>query len=362
MNIISLKNIKKYYDNNLILDNFNLDINEGEFVTILGPSGCGKTTILRIIAGFEKVNEGSVILENIDVTDFPPHQRNVNTVFQSYALFPHLNVFDNVAFGLKIKKLPKKEITKRVKEALETVHLFDMDKRSIFQLSGGQQQRVAIARAIINKPRVLLLDEPLSSLDYKLRKTMQIELKQLHRKLGITFIFVTHDQEEAITMSDKIIVMNNGKVEQMGTPKEVYEKPQNLYVAKFLGDVNIFDAKILKIEGKKAIVSVLNKNLEVILENSLSENTNIKILLRPEDLIVYKKNDYLEDKFYFEGVVEEYIYKGTTVDLIVKLDTGQNILITQFFNEEAADIEYSRGEKLTIGWYLGWEVILPDER
>ncbi|WP_261815155.1 ABC transporter ATP-binding protein, partial [Paraclostridium bifermentans] len=245
-NIIELKNLSKRYDDNQVLDNLSLDIKKNEFLTLLGPSGCGKTTTLKIIAGFEYADEGKVLFEERDITDIPPHERQINTVFQKYALFPHMNIYENIAFGLKIKKLPKDEIDKKVKEMLKLVALDGFERRQVESLSGGQQQRVAIARALVNEPKVLLLDEPLGALDLKLRKEMQMELKKIQKKLGITFIFVTHDQEEALTMSDKIIVMNKGKIQQMGTPQDIYNEPENSFVARFIGESNIFDGIMLE--------------------------------------------------------------------------------------------------------------------
>lgn len=238
--LIDLKNITKTYDDTDVLKDINLYIRDGEFLTLLGPSGCGKTTMLRLIAGFTLPDNGQILVDGKDISGVPPYRRQVNTVFQKYALFPHLNVFDNIAFGLKIQKLPKDEIESRVNEMMELVNLAGYGRRYIDQLSGGQQQRVAIARALVNRPRVLLLDEPLGALDLKLRKGMQIELKRMQQKLGITFIYVTHDQEEALTMSDTIVVMNEGVIQQIGTPADIYNEPKNVFVAKFIGESNIW--------------------------------------------------------------------------------------------------------------------------
>src|SRR5690348_17040427 len=245
--IIELHGVHKSIHGQGILHNIDLEVRNGEFLTLLGPSGCGKTTLLRLISGFEEPTQGKVFIENKDVSGLPPHRRHVHTVFQNYALFPHMSVYENVAFGLLCQKLPSKEVEARVKEVLKIVKLENYLARKPDQLSGGQQQRVAIARAVVNRPLVLLLDEPLSSLDYRLRKTMQIELKQLQRKLGITFIFVTHDQEEALSMSDRVVVMHEGSIEQVGTPRQVYEEPQNLTVANFIGEANLFDSEIIAI-------------------------------------------------------------------------------------------------------------------
>ena len=247
--LIDLKNITKTYDDTDVLKDINLYIRDGEFLTLLGPSGCGKTTMLRLIAGFTLPDNGQILVDGKDISGVPPYRRQVNTVFQKYALFPHLNVFDNIAFGLKIQKLPKDEIESRVNEMMELVNLAGYGSRYIDQLSGGQQQRVAIARALVNRPRVLLLDEPLGALDLKLRKGMQIELKRMQQKLGITFIYVTHDQEEALTMSDTIVVMNEGVIQQIGTPADIYNEPKNVFVAKFIGESNIIPGTMLGLQG-----------------------------------------------------------------------------------------------------------------
>src|SRR3990167_4062040 len=250
-NVVELRGVHKAIYGHDILHDINLEVREGEFLTLLGPSGCGKTTLLRLISGFEEPTQGSILIDNKNVIGLPPHQRHVHTVFQSYALFPHMTVFENVAFGLRCQHVPSQEIQTRVADVLKMVKLEKYAERKPNQLSGGQQQRVAIARAAVNRPLVLLLDEPLSSLDYRLRKTMQIELKQLQRKLGITFIFVTHDQEEALSMSDRVVVMQEGYIEQIGTPSEIYEEPCTLQVAKFIGEANIFDATIITADSKQ---------------------------------------------------------------------------------------------------------------
>jgi spermidine/putrescine transport system ATP-binding protein len=264
--VVQLREVSKVYDGQHALRDISLDVLRGEFLTILGPSGCGKTTILRLMAGFEKPTSGVVSINGQDVTGFPPERRNVNTVFQSYALFPHMNVFDNVAFGLRMKGRPAEEIAREVGEVLRLVQLDGFDGRMVNKLSGGQQQRVAIARAIINRPLVLLLDEPLSALDYRLRKQMQLDLKHLQRKLGITFVLVTHDQEEAFSMSDRVVVMNNGHIEQIGTPVSVYEEPRNLYVARFVGEINIIDAEV--VEPGEGRVRVKAQGLDVFMRTT----------------------------------------------------------------------------------------------
>lgn len=262
------------------------------FLTLLGPSGCGKTTVLRLIAGLETVDSGRIMLDNEDITHVPAENRYVNTVFQSYALFPHMTVFENVAFGLRMQKTPAAEITPRVMEALRMVQLETFAQRKPHQLSGGQQQRVAIARAVVNKPRLLLLDESLSALDYKLRKQMQNELKALQRKLGITFVFVTHDQEEALTMSDRIVVMREGRIEQDGTPREIYEEPKNLFVAGFIGEINMFNATVIeRLDEQRVRANVEGRECNIYVNFAVEPGQKLHVLLRPEDLRVEEIND-----------------------------------------------------------------------
>lgn len=360
-NIIELRNVSKSIHGHSILHDLDLEVRNGEFLTLLGPSGCGKTTLLRLISGFEDPTTGKIFINGKDVNGLPPHLRHVHTVFQSYALFPHMSVFENVAFGLRCQKLPKAEIEARVSEALKTVKLEKYAQRKPDQLSGGQQQRVAIARAVVNRPLVLLLDEPLSSLDYRLRKTMQIELKQLQRKLGITFIFVTHDQEEALSMSDRVVVMHEGGIEQVGTPRQVYEAPQNLIVANFIGEANIFDSEIIAIDGKQFTVDIQGKKRIVKSSRPFSVNQKVHILVRPEDLRVWGQAEVADSSDMYPGVVEEVIYKGTTVDLMVRLANNQLVAATEFFDEDDDRLEYAIGEPVWATWLSGWEVILPRE-
>lgn len=362
-NVVELRDIYKSIGDHEILHQINLNVREGEFLTLLGPSGCGKTTLLRLISGFEQPTKGIVAIDNVDVNGLPPHQRHVHTVFQSYALFPHMSVFENVAFGLRCQKVPSAEIQQRVNEVLRMVKLEKFAQRKPAQLSGGQQQRVAIARAAVNRPRVLLLDEPLSSLDYRLRKQMQIELKQLQRRLGITFVFVTHDQEEALSMSDRVVVMHDGHIEQIGTPQQVYEEPQNLTVAQFIGEANIFAGKVLSIQdNKQYIVQVLDKPRLTKSQRLLQVGQEVNILIRPEDVRVWGQPEVDDTTDMFPGTVEEVTYKGTTVDLIVRLVSNKIVAATEFFDEDDERLEYKIGEQVWVNWTPGWEVILPHEK
>ena len=311
--VVSLKDINFKYSNEVILNNINLDIYDKEFITLLGPSGCGKTTTLRIIAGFETPQEGEVFFDGEKVNDLPPYKRNVNTVFQKYALFPHLNVFDNVAFGLKIKKLPKKEIEEKVKRMLAIVDLKGYEKRPVRMLSGGQQQRVAIARALVCDPKLVLLDEPLGALDLKLRKDMQIELKQLQQKTQKTFVYVTHDQEEALTMSDRVVVMNNGVIAQIGTPEDVYNEPANAFVADFIGEANIINGVML--EDKK--VRLLGVELDCV-DKGFGVNQPVDVVIRPEDIEVVAPGEAK-----LSGVVEDVVFKGVHFEMSVRCHNCQ---------------------------------------
>lgn len=327
-NIIELKNISKQYEDNTVLDNLSLNIRKNEFVTLLGPSGCGKTTTLKIIAGFETADSGSIMFENKDISDIPPYKRQLNTVFQKYALFPHMNVYENIAFGLKIKKLPKDEIDKKVKEMLRMVSLSGFEKRSIESLSGGQQQRVAIARALVNEPEVLLLDEPLGALDLKLRKEMQLELKKIQQELGITFIFVTHDQEEALTMSDTIVVMNKGVIQQKGTPEDIYNEPANAFVADFIGESNILDG--VMVEDFKVIFA--DREFECV-DKGFEPNEDIDVVIRPEDFKIVKS-----EKGMLKGTVKSVIFKGVHYEMVVEENNRTWILHNTKFAEVDSEI------------------------
>ncbi len=304
--VIELKNISKSFGEEDILENFSVEIKRHAFVTILGPSGCGKTTMLRLIGGFEKPDEGQILFDGEDITNLPPYKRRLNTVFQKYALFPHMNVFDNVAFGLNIKKVDKKIIKEKVSDILKLVNLSGFEKRSVDSLSGGQQQRIAIARALVNEPDVLLLDEPLGALDLKLRQEMQLELKKIQKKLGITFIYVTHDQEEALTMSDEIIVMNNGKIQQMGSPIDIYNEPKNSFVASFIGESNIIDGMM----KEDFLVQFAGKSFEC-LDKGFDEDELVDVVIRPEDIKFSRESGAIK------GVVNSVVFKGVHYEMIV---------------------------------------------
>lgn len=343
MNIIELKNVGKSFDDVVVVENFNLEVKKGEFVTFLGPSGCGKTTTLRMIAGFEIPTEGQITLKGEDISKLPPYERPINTVFQRYALFPHLNIYDNIAFGLKLKtsevtykkdngkiitrkeKLSKKEIDKKVKRALEIVDLEGFEKRSVDTLSGGQQQRIAIARAIVNEPQILLLDEPLGALDLKMRKEMQIELKAMHERLGITFIYVTHDQEEALTMSDKIVVMSDGAIQQIGTPEEIYNEPKNAFVADFIGESNIFNGKVTD----KLQVQFCDHTFTCV--DDFHIGTKVDVVVRPEDIVMKPKGEGMMDV-----VVDSVVFKGVHYEITV-LSGDNEIVINSIYNAVVGD-------------------------
>ena len=308
--LIELKEICKEFDGTTVLDNVNLYIRKKEFVTLLGPSGCGKTTTLRIIGGFESPTSGQVLFEGRDIAHLPPYKRQVNTVFQKYALFPHLNVFDNIAFGLKLKKVPKAEIARKVDYMLELVNLRGYGKRHVDALSGGQQQRVAIARALVNEPEVLLLDEPLGALDLKLRKEMQLELKNMQQRLGITFLYVTHDQEEALTMSDTVVVMRDGRIQQIGDPKRIYDEPVNAFVADFIGESNILRGTMIHDE----LVSFAEHDFPCV-DYGFGDNAPVDVVIRPEDIMIVG-----EDVGQMVGTITSVLFKGVHYEMMI--DTG----------------------------------------
>ncbi len=319
--IISLEHISHWFGEKQVLDDINLYIKRGEFITFLGPSGCGKTTLLRLIAGFLTPSEGVITLEGKDISELPPHKRPLNTVFQRYALFPHLDVYDNVAFGLKLQKLPVEEIDKRVEKVLKLVSMTDYEDRNVDSLSGGQQQRIAIARAIVNQPKVLLLDEPLSALDLKMRKDMQIELKEMHRQLGITFIYVTHDQEEALTLSDTIVVFNDGRIQQIGTPTDIYNEPKNAFVADFIGDSNILDG-VMPCDRK---VRFAGHEFECV-DTGFAPDEQVDVVVRPEDIYIM----YNTEAAQFTATVKSCIFKGVHYEMYVDTDLGYELMIQDY--------------------------------
>ena len=380
--LLQLTGIKKTYDQTAVLKDINLDIKHGEFLTLLGPSGCGKTTLLRLIAGFEQPTAGAIYLDGLQMAGLSADKRPVNTVFQQYALFPHMSVAENVAYGLKIKKVPKDEIQRRVRETLAMVQMEHLANRRPQDLSGGQQQRVAIARAVINRPKLLLLDEPLSALDHKLRLQMQSELKRLQRELGITFVFVTHDQEEALSMSDRIAVMKDGRFQQVGTPIEIYETPANLFTAKFIGEANLFRAEVRAIHPQQPDRDgrVSNGRIEVeVCEAQRQDGSTtlrnlrhpdfasdvqigdiVNLLLRPEDLRIYDPEDMAHAGLL--GRVIESNYKGSTLDSIIELHNGHIIKASEFFDEDDPSFDYKLDEAVKVSWVDGWEWVLPDDK
>ena len=329
--LIQLQHISKSFDGNLVLDDLNLSIYENSFVTLLGPSGCGKTTTLRIIGGFERPDEGRVIFDGKDITDLAPNKRQLNTVFQKYALFTHMDVSENIAFGLKIKNKPSSYIKDKIKYALKLVNLEGFEHRMPDSLSGGQQQRVAIARAIVNEPKVLLLDEPLGALDLKLRQDMQYELIRLKNELGITFIYVTHDQEEALTMSDHIVVMNQGYIQQEGSPEHIYNEPENAFVADFIGDSNILHATMVRDE----LVNILGTNF-VCVDKGFGENNPVDVVIRPEDIELVPRG-----KGTLPGVVTNVIFKGVHYEMDVEAGGFEWLVHSTRLNEVGSEVDIS---------------------
>ena len=348
--IIRLTDVDKSFDDERVVKKLNLDVEEGEFLTMLGPSGCGKTTTLRMIAGFEVPTSGQIFLEGEDVDDKKPNERNVNTVFQNYALFPHMNVFDNIAFGLVEKKVKKDEIRSRVEEMIKLVQLDGMEKRMPAQMSGGQKQRVAIARALVNRPKVLLLDEPLGALDLKLRKQMQGELKALQRRLGITFIFVTHDQEEALTMSDRIAVMNRGRLEQVGTPEEVYNHPETKFVADFIGESNIIEGYIENMTDDSIEVT-MESGKAIIHETGYRMEEMVYLCIRPENLKISTEE---KEGFRFRGQVKEHIFIGSTNKTMIEMPNGQMLKSVTPAEDELIPV----GTAVNVFWNPGKAVVM----
>ena len=326
--LIGLQHISKSYDGMMVLDDLELTIHENEFVTLLGPSGCGKTTTLRLIGGFETPDEGRIIFDGKDITNLPPNERKLNTVFQKYALFGHMSIAENIAFGLKISKKSKEYIQDKIKYALKLVNLDGFEKRSVDSLSGGQQQRIAIARAIVNEPKVLLLDEPLGALDLKMRQDMQYELIRLKNELGITFIYVTHDQEEALTMSDTIVVMNQGYIQQIGTPEDIYNEPVNAFVADFIGESNIIDGMMVR----DKLVRVLGVDLECV-DTGFGSNSPVDVVIRPEDLLITQPQDG-----FYQGEITSVIFKGVHYEIEVNASGYEWLIHTTEYHEQGKQV------------------------
>lgn len=340
--IVSIIGVDKSYGSNRVVKDMNIEILEGEFLTLLGPSGCGKTTTLRMIAGFEEASKGVIKVQGESVEDKEAFERDVNTVFQNYALFPHMSVYDNIGYGLRIRKRPKEEIETRVNEMLDLVQLRGFEKRKPDALSGGQKQRVAIARALINNPKVLLLDEPLGALDLKLRKQMQVELKRLQKKLGITFVYVTHDQEEALTMSDRIAIINDGIIEQLDEPMAIYESPKTRFVASFIGESNIFDGVVKTVRGDTLEVETPAGTISVM-GSDFKEGENIHVSVRPENLLYSFES---QEGFNLEGQVKDLIYMGTVVKTIFELKDGMEVKNSLFERDEVLE----EGSRVYLYW------------
>lgn len=355
--IVQLVDLCKEYDDVIAVNHVDLNIKEGEFITFLGSSGCGKTTTLRMISGFEEPTHGHILINGQDVCDKFPHERDVNTVFQSYALFPHMDIYNNIAFGLKMKKCGKDEIESKVKAALELVQLKGFEKRKPNQLSGGQKQRVAIARALVNQPKVLLLDEPLGALDLKLRKQMQVELKHLQKKLGLTFVYVTHDQEEALTMSDRIAIMNNGRLEQVGTSEEIYEHPKTKFVADFIGETNLFSAHVVKkIDNENYITDIGSCEIPVI-NKDLNVGEKILLTVRPERIYI---NENLENNAIINARYKETIYIGSLLKLIFTMDNGREVIVTEQAGNLSGKTFFKEGEEVQLSWHIQQALVVKE--
>ena len=350
--IVKLVNVTKKFGDTTVIKNFSLDIYEGEFITLLGASGCGKTTVLRIISGLEDVTSGEVFIDNKNVTHVDATKREVNTIFQNFALFPKMTVFENISFGLKMKKVPKEEIKTRVDKVIKLVKLTGLENRYPSELSGGQQQRVAIARGIVMNPKVLLLDESLCSLDLKLKKAMQVELKRIQKELGITFIYVTHAQDEALSMSDRIAIINQGEIEQLGTPEEIYLHPTSVFVADFIGEANILDGKVLKQSSNKLEVSFINNyKLKLETKKNFNENESVKVIVRPEDIFLsYKKS---EDSI--KGTIIDTTYSGDNKKLYIKIDEDNTLIATTTDTDK-----YNEDEEVYLTFDLNYIEVIKD--
>ncbi len=348
--IIELKGLAKTFDDQQVLKGIDLKIYENEFLTLLGPSGCGKTTTLRIIAGFEEPDSGELLFNGVEISQIPPYKREINTVFQKYALFPHLNVFENIAFGLNLKKMPEDVIEQKVNKMLSLVGLSGYGSRDVTSLSGGQQQRVAIARALVNEPKVLLLDEPLGALDARLRKEMQTELKKIQQEVGITFIYVTHDQEEALSMSDTVVVMKDGEIQQIGTPIDIYNEPENRFVASFIGESNIIEGNMIK----DCLVSFDGFEFECV-DKGFKPSEEVEVVLRPEDIDIIAEN--FEEKTQLRGTVSSVVFKGVHYEIIVKTERREyKIHTTDYFAVGLNVGLYFEPEDIHVMYTMGWSL------
>jgi len=359
---VELKSVTKRFGDVKAVDNVSLEIMRGEFFSLLGPSGCGKTTTLRLVAGFEEPTDGQILINNQDVSNKRPYERNVNTVFQNYALFPHLTVAGNLRFGLERKKTPKNDIEGLVEEALDLVQMNKMGDRYPRQLSGGQQQRIALARSLILRPEVLLLDEPLGALDLKLRKAMQVELKNLQEKVGITFIYVTHDQEEALTMSDRIAVMEKGRLEQVGTPKEIYDLPKTRFVADFIGVSNFFSGKVVAIDADKMnFLSEGGVEVTLPVKQNISPDEGIQFSIRPEKITINAESDASKKENQFIGEIVNRMYLGDSIHYIIALSEQEKITVFLKQKDTAQEqVSFSKGDRVSVSWHKDSAVILAE--
>ena len=359
---LSLQHITKRYPNGFeAVKDFNLEIADKEFIIFVGPSGCGKSTTLRMIAGLEEISDGTLKIDDKVVNDVEPKDRDIAMVFQNYALYPHMTVYDNMAFGLKLRKVPKDQIDKQVKEAAKILDLEKLLDRKPKALSGGQRQRVAMGRAIVRDPKVFLMDEPLSNLDAKLRVQMRTEISKLHERLGATIIYVTHDQTEAMTLGTRIVVMKDGVVQQVDTPQALYNTPCNLFVAGFIGEINMFNATVIeRLDEQRVRANVEGRECNIYVNFAVVPGQKLNVLLRPEDLRV----DEINDDNHIEGLigyVRERNYKGMTLESVVELENGKMVMVSEFFNEDDPDFDHSLDQKMAINWVESWEVVLADE-
>ena len=366
--MIRVTDIHKRYGDLEVLKGVSLEVAQGEVVSIVGASGAGKTTLLQIMGTLSRPDGGRVEIDGQDVSSLGDRalsrfrNAHIGFVFQFHHLLPEFTAFENICIPALIGRRSRAEAERRATELLAMMGLEARGGHKPSELSGGEQQRVAIARAVVNKPLVLLLDEPFSALDYKLRRAMQLEIKRLQRRLGITFVFVTHDQEEAFAMSDRVVVMNQGRIEQIGTPQEIYEEPSNLYVARFVGEINILPARIMSVPGEGIyIADISGRRFTLRTSRPFAAGDRVNVLLRPEDIRVYAHDDERPEGPYLTGRIEETVYKGATVDISIALDSGETLSVAEFFNEDDAEISYNRGERVAVTWVDGWEVVLPYE-